>query len=469
LKRKPVPLPKCKKHCKCARTLKKVLRENKELRIQNGELARKYYGRKKKKNKKDEIGIKTEPKKKGAPFGHPGWYRKIPEHIDKVEMLIPDKCHRCGSHRLEPTKFRHDEHIQEDIILPKRIVKKFVRPIFKCKECHAFVRGPKGTDEMPNAYIGPKAKAWANQLRYEIGIPQHKIKMIFTELFDMPFVQASVAGFENQLRRRSQNLYDEIKTQVVNAPARYVDETGWKENGELRQLWCLCNAQVVFFHIDQSRGGKVIKNILGAKFKGTITTDFYSAYKVVEGWKQKCIPHLLRLIQRKELSFSHESKQAAQFLEEFKNLSKHIMKLHRDRKKIKDFLIHRADVVSRIKTHLSTSIEHEPLDKWREKINKHSKELTTCLFHPKSDSNNNFVERMLRLSVIMRKITFGNRSPKGIKNHQVIMSLVKTMGLHKKTSAEYFERILINPAKVSLDHIIGDVKSKKTQRDPPIK
>ena len=42
-------------------------------------------------------------------------------------------------------------------------------------------------------------------------------------------------------------------------------------------------------------------------------------------------------------------------------------------------------------------------------------------------SHNNLVERLLRTSVIMRKITFGNRSREGELNHEVIMSLVQTL------------------------------------------
>lgn len=107
----PLKTPLCKKHCRCSKALKKALRENRELKLQYGELARKYYGRK---NKKNESTIENEKtsKKKGAPFGHPGWYRKKPGHFDKVETIIPDRCHHCGSNRLEPTALNDDEHIQ---------------------------------------------------------------------------------------------------------------------------------------------------------------------------------------------------------------------------------------------------------------------------------------------------------------------------------------------------------------------
>lgn len=453
----------CKKHCVCFRALE---RENKELKLQLKELREKYYGRKKKKER-EQLQTQAEPKKKGAPKGHPGWFRPKPNYIDEVEVISPCQCGVCGSDDLEETTIADEEHIQEDICLPKRVVKKFLRKVLRCKRCHSLVRGGRGKDELPNSYIGPKAKAWVNHLRYEIGIPQHKIRLIFTELFDMPFVQASVAGFENQLTRKSNKIYGEIKNAVISAPSRYADETGWKEDGQRRQLWCICTTQTAFFHIDQSRGSKVIQSLLGASCSGVTVTDFYSAYNGLAGLQQKCHPHLLRIIKRKELRFLGEDKKADTFLEEMKVLSLRVMELFRRRKSIKDYMIHRADVVSMIRRRLSEPLEHKPLDKWRKQMAKHAKQLTTCLFHPQSDSNNNFVERMLRLSVIMRKITFGNRSPKGIKNHQVIMSITQTCKLNGRLPADIFYQLLLDPAKISMNSISA-ASNEKNQRSPPL-
>jgi hypothetical protein len=454
---------KCKKHCSCCRDLE---RENKELKLELQELRDKYYGRKIKKTQ-EETRTAAAPKKKGAPFGHPGWYRRKPDHIDEIEIITPTHCQHCGSADLESTGIEDEEHVQEDIVLPKRAVKKFLKKVLRCRKCQRLVRGGKGKDEMPKSYIGPRAKAWANHLRYEIGIPQNKIRMIFKNLLDMPFVQASMAGFENQLSGRSENLYGQIKNAVVTAPSRYADETGWKESGQGRQLWCVCTIQVAFFHIDESRGSKVIKSILGASFEGVMITDFYSAYNLIEGKHQKCIPHFLRIIKRKELLFGGEDKRADTFLEEMKLLSLRVMDLFRRRKSIRDYLIHRADVISLIRRRLADPLEHKSLEKWRKQIGKYVDDLTTCLFHPESDSNNNFVERMLRPSVIMRKITFGNRSPKGANNHQVIMSLLQTIKLNHQLPANIFHQLLVNPAGVCLDRIITD-RSEKTTRDPPL-
>lgn len=417
----------------------------KELIAQIEILRRALYGKKKKK-----VQIKREPKKKGAPFGHRGTTRAKPKHIDEVIEIKPHSCPSCASEDLIPINIKPEEHIQEDIVLPKRKVTKYVKPVFKCGKCGNLVRGGLGPGEIPNAYIGPQAKAFANYLRYTMGIPQHKIQKLFKEMFDLPFDQTSVPGFENQLRRRAQPIYDEMKTALLLMKLLYVDETGWKKDGILYWLWCYSNRILVFYHIDRSRGGKAITPILGNKFNGMIISDFLHSYDSIESLKQKCIPHVHRMIDR----YDRTDPEIHTFCHGLKELMKEVTHLFKHRKSIKDYLILRADLIVRIRNILSGKLTHEKTDKWRKRLLAHQDELYSCLFHPLSDFNNNFVERMLRPSVIMRKITFGNRSEKGIKNHSVIMSILQTAKLHNHHPVKVFYRILTSPNDISLTDII---------------
>ncbi|MCL6579979.1 MAG: transposase, partial [Candidatus Bathyarchaeota archaeon] len=61
-----------------------------------------------------------------------------------------------------------------------------------------------------------------------------------------------------------------------------------------------------------------------------------------------------------------------------------------------------------------------------ERIIRHNEELFLFLDHPEIEPTNNRAERQLRPNVIMRKITFGNRSPHGAEKHQILMSIIET-------------------------------------------
>ena len=249
---------------------------------------------------------------------------------------------------------------------------------------------------------------------------------------------------------RAQPIYDEMKAILPLMKLLYIDETGWKKDGTLHWLWCYANTILAFYHIDRSRGGKVITSILGDKFNGMIISDFLRSYNSIESLKQKCIPHAQRMIDRHD----RIDPEIHAFCQDLKELMKEIVYLFKNRNNIKDYLIRRADLIARIKNILSETLTHEKTERWRKMLLTHQDELYECLFHPKSDFNNNFVERMLRPSVIMRKITFGNRSDKGIRNHSVIMAILQTARLQNHHPADVFYRILTKPNEVSLANLI---------------
>jgi len=75
---------------------------------------------------------------------------------------------------------------------------------------------------------------------------------------------------------------------------------------------------------------------------------------------------------------------------------------------------------------LSWPIGHKDTRRVHRRIRKHNQELFTFLDNPLVESTNNRAERQLSPNVIMRKITFGNRSALGASNHAVMMSIIQT-------------------------------------------
>ena len=439
-----------KKHYQSRQENKALRKENLSLKAMIDYLRKERFGGKnKKKQETEEIRI---PKKKGAPFGHKGITRKKPEIIDE-EIIIPDPvcCPDCAGNDIAFIK--QEEHIQEEIILPKKKSTKYIRNVFKCGGCGKFIR-IYGQGEMPKAYIGPQAKAVVNYLRYDVGISQHKLQRILKELFGLLFHQTSVVGFETQLRVRGRTLYNQMQAILHKTKLLYIDETGWKKDGLPYWLWCFCNNLIAYYHIDKSRGSKVIQSILGDKYNGIMISDFLAAYKKIESKKQKCLPHLLRIIDRLQPS-CQDNEEAKEFCCQLKEVTKQIVYLFKNRKSIPKYIDHRADLIAQCKKLLSQELSHKKAERLRKRLrDNHQEELYKCLFHPSSDSNNNFVERMLRPNVIMRKLTFGNRSNKGMKNHAVITSLLQTAKLNNRHPQNIFYRILTKPKKVKLVNLI---------------
>ena len=79
------------------------------------------------------------------------------------------------------------------------------------------------------------------------------------------------------------------------------DETGWRVNGHNHWRWVFSSKDAPLYHLEESRGGKVVTNILGPKYQGVLGCDFYAAYNELEARaKQRCLGHLLAEIKKVE-------------------------------------------------------------------------------------------------------------------------------------------------------------------------
>ena len=115
----------------------------------------------------------------------------------------------------------------------------------------------------------------------------------------------------------------------------------------------------------------------------------------------------------------------------------------------KNFSLEKADVVGSLRRILSKDLEPIKANKFRRKLLDHFDELVTCLNYKGISSNNNHVERLLRGSVIMRKIPFGNRSREGALNHEVIMSLIQTARLQNLNPLPFLRALLTDAGKAA--------------------
>src|SRR5262245_6672171 len=78
-------------------------------------------------------------RKRGAPVGHPGWFRAIPTKIDEtIEVAAPRRCPHCdGRVRCYPN-VEPDEHVQEDVVERVYRVVCYRHPVARCRSCRRF-------------------------------------------------------------------------------------------------------------------------------------------------------------------------------------------------------------------------------------------------------------------------------------------------------------------------------------------
>ena len=65
-----------------------------------------------------EAPAAAEPKKRGAPVGHPGWFRPTPTQYDSlIEVPAPARCPHCDGQVTAWPSLPAVDHLQEDIIV----------------------------------------------------------------------------------------------------------------------------------------------------------------------------------------------------------------------------------------------------------------------------------------------------------------------------------------------------------------
>ena len=396
-----------------------------------------------KKDEHDDDGHTT--KKPGAPIGHEGTTREIPKRVDEHKDVHIDRCPECSSRDITPCK-KYSDHYQEDIIIPQTKVTCFRHHYYWCPHCKKTVHGT-GADEIPASYIGPNAKALAGFLHYQLSVPYRKIKALFKEMFNLDIDPTSCVGFDKQIRSRGEPIYEKLKAGLKDRPYLNIDETGWRD----KWLWCYADERQAVFRIEPGRGQKELRGTLGDSYKGVLISDFLGAYNGIRSLKQRCLVHGLRLIEKWRVYYEGDPKINRYFIN-LKAAVKRIIRLNNQMKKKKlpkDFSLKKADAIGSLRRLLSKELEPDKANKFRRKLLDHFDELVTCLDYKGISSHNNLVERLLRGSVIMRKITFGNRSREGARNHEVIMSLIQTARLRNLNPLQFLRTILTDSKKTA--------------------
>jgi transposase len=356
-----------------------------------------------------------------------------------------NRCPECGSKDITECQ-KTDEHIQEDIILPKVEAVLYRRHHYYCRACKKVVSSAAGKDELASSYIGPKAKAFAAFLRYGIKISERDVQILFERVFNLKIVASSITGFRFQLKRAGSPLYHMLMESLKKGSFIHADETGWKINGKTSWLWKFSNKKVSVSHIDESRGQKVIEKVIGDKYDGVLISDFLSAYnKISAKSKQRCLIHIMRDL-KKVNEYWQDDPEVLRYTIRLKKILEDAICLgaaYKNKRQDTAYYKQRAVLQESLNDFVFPDPNKKILKRFAKRLERHKNELLTFLYEKGIDSHNNHAEQQIRPDVIFRKITFGNRSHNGAQYHSVIISILQTAKLNGIDAIRTFENVLL--------------------------
>ena len=165
----------------------------------------------------------------------------------------------------------------------------------------------------------------------------------------------------------------------------------------------------------------MINEAMGEDYDGIVISDCMPASAKLNCKQQKCWVHFLRHAR------NIDSEQGELLLARLKR----IYALAKSGKHSSNNLLSLVDDLNNI------GFTEKKCNKVLAMLQKYHDSLFTFVDNPGISDNNNAAERGLRPSVVMRKITGGNRSSKGSHCHEVIMSVMNTWDKqHKDFFAE---------------------------------
>jgi transposase len=434
-------------------SLNDLYRELDRLReeLEKSERARERLKRENERLKKELAAARRAGKRQAAPFskgaptptprpagrrsgrrhGQHG-HRRAPSTIDEIiDVPLPPQCPQCGGGVSET---RVAAQIQEDLPVVRPHVRRFDVHIGCCRRCGRRVQGRhplQTTDALGAAstHLGPHAVALIVLLNKQLGLSHGKIAALLRDWFGLHVRPSGVTHALHRAARQAAPTYAALREQVRGSPVVSPDETSWKVAGQLWWLWAFATATTVVYAIQTGRGFDEAAAILGADFDGVLVRDGWAPYRQFDqAGHQTCVAHLIRRC--REIAAAHPRAL----------WPRHVQAVLQEALAVRDRLtageisehgaaVARGHLISRILNLLGTPGCLPDSQRLAAHLTLELPALFSFLFDFTLDATNWRAEQALRPAVVNRKVSGGNRSPRGAATQQVLSSVVQTARL----------------------------------------
>jgi len=374
----------------------------------------------------------------GAPKGHIGYTRHIPERVDSVKDLIPDKCPECGDKLLGETQEIRSRHVTDVKLTSKVVNTKYNIHRKYCRKCKKLVE-PEVPNALSHAKFGLNLMLLVMYLKLGLRLPCNKICEYFVDMYDLKISQGEIIVILRQLAVAFGDYYEYLEKLVKFARVKHTDSTSWRVNGKNYFAWVFIASGVVLYKIRKRNNHKVALAMFGKQQGNVLVVDRHSAFRTLAektGFLlQLCWSHILQ--DSKELSedFGAEGKYVHKKLKEIFALAKSFegkgQSEHVEALKAEIFLL------------TQRRYKHSTIRKFVDNLWKRDVEnLFRFVTDSEIDPTNNISERELRALVIIRKISNGSRSTRGANATALLLSVVQTLRMNNKNVLRGLQEVL---------------------------
>jgi len=355
---------------------------------------------------------------KGGQPGHTK-HERVPfatNEINDFQTHTLDVCPDCGG------KLKEVEG-QEKVVQQIEIVKKPIHIeqhtglCYWCEHCQKFHDAPMPTHIEKGQLVGQRLTAVIAYMKGGCHCSFSTIRKFLRDVVGITISRGQLNKLIQKASAAFEQAYNELLEYLPNEAKLNVDETGHKENKNRFWTWCFRADAFTLFKIADSRGSKVLIDVLGENFAGVIGCDYFSSYrkymKDFDVLIQFCIAHLIR-----ELKYlaGLTDNATANYGQKLLDAMREMFSIFHKAEELTASDFTEAMEASR-KAFLDIALSHvpdsRPAQNLANRFRKHGEAYFRFITTPGIEPTNNLAEQAIRFVVIDRYITQGTRSENG--------------------------------------------------------
>jgi predicted RecB family nuclease len=379
-------------------------------------------------------------KKRGAAYGHPGYYRKVPKARKIVDVPIKLKCPRCVNEPLQKSTKMIERTIIDLVFTKngcKKTIIKYIGAKGYCQKCYRYYAPdfPEFITNFSTQLFGHGFQSWVIYQRLALRLPYSVIAQTIEDLFSESISQGSI----DYCLKRFAKYYSETEKllieKILTSPFIHADETPINIRGSNHYVWVFTDCKHVFFKITETREANIVHDFLG-DYSGVLISDFYPGYDGVKCRQQKCWVHLIRDLNDDLWKHPFDTDFEA-FVLEVKNLMLPILETvekyglkHRHLRKFQK------NVDKFYNNTINRTYYSELILKYQKRFERYKGSLFTFLEQDFIPWNNNMAERAIRHLAVQRKIS-GSFSNSGASAYLTLLGVMQTCKFQNKSLLKF--------------------------------
>jgi len=364
---------------------------------------------------------------------------------NRTEKAKVDRCSLCGKDLSDQEPLEStNERIIVDIpdVVEKLEVVEIEQEKKYCDECKEVITA-KSELALPGADIGLNSTILICYLWVALCLPFTKIRDYVRTFFGLKISTSGLSRHVIRVAGIMKDVYAEILGDINNAVTLHADETGWRVKGKNWWLWVFGTQDSAYFTVDKTRGGSVVRRVLGEIFLGLLVVDGWSAYLKLICEQQSCMAHLLRKIRKFRDAFPHLS-DIVRFYVKLRRILRDGGRLQANRERFGEMVFRRR--LNRLKKRLEDLLNwpnpDDILEEIIKKVKRQQPRILTFVEHPGAPCHNNYGEFLIRIGVLKRKISGGSVSAEGANAYAILLSIHVTCKLRGISFPKYMKESL---------------------------